>query len=142
MPNVSINNKALKSLETHALRDFPNECCGFLFGKTKDGNRTINEAQAIKNSKEGDQRRRFEIHPLDYLKAEKKALAEGIELLGIYHSHPLHPAIPSEHDLAKAQHGFSYFITSVNADKIIMTKSWILNKKNTFTEETININKQ
>lgn len=142
MPSVSINKTALKNIEAHALQDFPNECCGFLFGKASVEKREITEAHAIKNSKEGDQKRRFEIHPLDYMKAERKALNENIQLLGIYHSHPLHPAIPSEHDLAQAQPSFSYFITSVEAEKIINTSSWILNDKNQFTEETINIKNQ
>lgn len=137
MHEVTILKTELEKLEQHAIRDFPNECCGFLFGTAHQNGKTITSAFAVKNNKEGDQRRRFEIHPLDYIKAEKKALEENLELLGIYHSHPLHPAIPSSHDLKSAQASFSYFITSVNEKTINNTSSWILNQQQEFEEEKI-----
>ncbi len=68
------------------------------------------------NHKEGDQRRRFEISDLDYMKAERHAAKEGLTLLGVYHSHPLHPAIPSEHDHTVAMPFFSYLIVSVQTE--------------------------
>ncbi len=139
---ICLSIKVIESINAHAIETFPNECCGFLYGT--DGNqRTIHEAQRVTNSKTGDQRRRFEISPLDYIKAEQYALANDIQLLGIYHSHPNHPAIASEHDLAKAMPFFSYVIVSVTENSVKETKSWKLAENEfVFQEELVLIGKQ
>jgi proteasome lid subunit RPN8/RPN11 len=137
MKKIDIHTEILEEMHRHALADFPNECVGFFFGETKEDHKTVSEYVPLENSKEGDQRRRFEVAPLDYIKAEKHALEQGIDLLGIYHSHPLHPAIPSEHDLKQAVPTFSYVIASVTDAKIENTTSWQLDEENNFEEELI-----
>ncbi|MFN2439600.1 MAG: Mov34/MPN/PAD-1 family protein [Chitinophagaceae bacterium] len=92
---------------------FPNECCGFIFGKEYDNVRNITNIHSVSNSQEGDKRRRFEISPLDYLHAERFADDNDLKLLGVYHSHPNHPSIPSEYDRVNAQPYFSYVILSL-----------------------------
>ena len=121
----------------HALETYPNECCGFIFGEDHIDGRKISEVHPTGNSREGDQRRRFEINPLDYLKAERYALANDLTLVGIYHSHPDHPAVPSEHDLKQAVPFFSYIILSVEQDGVKHITSWQLDKNNQFQEENI-----
>ena len=91
----------------------------------------------VTNSKEGDQRRRFAISDMDYLRAERHAAKEGLTLLGVYHSHPLHPAIPSEHDLAVALPYFSYIIVSVQPEGTAHVRSWQLDDSRQFDEEHI-----
>src|SRR5687768_1837602 len=111
---IVIDPKANELLLQDAVQAFPDECCGFLFGKEDaNGRRAITEIQVVVNAKEGDKRRRFAIAPLDYIKAEQFADEKGLQLLGVYHSHPNHPAIPSEHDRVAAQPFFSYVIVSV-----------------------------
>ena len=105
--------------------------------RKNDGFRVVTLAKRIENVKEGDQRRRFEISGKDYLKAERFAAKEGITLLGIYHSHPVHPAIPSEHDLAVAMPWFSYIIVSVEPEGVDHVRSWQLTPEREFEEETI-----
>jgi len=125
-------------LAEDALSTFPDECCGFLFGREEtDGTRLVVDILAVDNSKEGDKRRRFEIAPLDYMTAEQHALDHDWTLLGIYHSHPNHPAIPSEHDRKAAQPFFSYVIVSVMNNEIDAIRSWLLNEEQQFEEETI-----
>lgn len=135
---VRISKKVLKGLFSHAITDFPNECCGFLYGQ-EDGERQIVHWEPVVNAKEGDKRRRFTIDPFDYMKAERRALEMDRVLLGIYHSHPLHPAIASEHDLAQAMPFFSYVIVSVYPDQIKEVRSWRLqDESTTFLEEIVN----
>ena len=122
---VILTGEVEQTIFQHAVDYFPNECCGFLYGNEKDG-RKIELATPVTNSKAGDQRRRFEISPLEYMKAEQFALENNIQLLGIYHSHPNHPAIASEHDLAKAMPYFSYVIVSVYDGIVKDIKSWKL----------------
>jgi len=127
----------LQHIQQHAEASFPDECCGFLFGQETNTERHIQVAQEVFNVKEGDKRRRFEIHPLDYLKAEQFAMEHRLTFLGIYHSHPQHPAIPSEHDLKQAVPFFSYPIVSVMNAQQDHLRSWQLNEAGQFEEEQI-----
>ena len=134
---LDINATAMSEMRNHGEDAFPNECCGFFYGEENNGLRVVTLAKRIENVKEGDQRRRFEISGKDYLYAERFAAKEGLTLLGIYHSHPIHPAIPSEHDLAVAMPWFSYIIVSVEPEGVDHVRSWQLTAERNFEEETI-----
>lgn len=129
MYHTTLDPEAEQVIREHGEKDFPNECVGFLYGKEENGVRQITIARPIANSKEGDQRRRFEISPIDYMKAEQYALIHQTTLLGVYHSHPQHPAIPSEHDLKQALPFFSYIIVSVMDGKSDKLTSWRLSEE-------------
>ena len=136
---ITIDTKVEEAIRLHGEATFPYECCGFLYGNEDQG-RHITLSQPVDNNKEGDQRRRFEISPLDYMKAEQYAIANNTQLLGIYHSHPNHPAIASVHDLEKAMPFFSYVIISVRQGKYADIKSWKLyDEKREFYEEEVHI---
>jgi proteasome lid subunit RPN8/RPN11 len=135
---ITIQPVAKELMLKDAVQAFPDECCGFLFGEEdSEGNRIISEIQVVNNAKEGDKRRRFLIAPLDYIRAEQYAEDNKLLLLGVYHSHPNHPAIPSEHDRVAAQPYFSYLIISVLEGKIGPVRSWRLNDEVQFEEETV-----
>ncbi|MEL7533535.1 MAG: M67 family metallopeptidase [Bacteroidota bacterium] len=137
---LNISAEALSTMVSDAEARFPNECCGFFYGKD-DEQRKITLAKAVINSKEGDQRRRFEISALDYMKAERFAMENDLSLLGIYHSHPNHPAIPSEHDRKQAVPTFSYIILSIQEGEFDHLRSWQLNPEEQFEEEYLLPNK-
>ena len=132
-----IEQRPLDEMYYDALQSFPDECCGFLLGKEKGDERIITNILVVNNSKAGDKRRRFEIAPKDYLDAERFADENELRLLGVYHSHPNHPAFPSEHDRVAAQPYFSYIIISVKENQIADIRSWQLNDKFQFEEEKI-----
>jgi len=135
---INIEPTARALMLSDALQTFPNECCGFMFGtEDEEGNRIISEIMVVDNAKEGDKTRRFEISPVDYLKAERHASASDRLLLGIYHSHPRHPAVPSEHDRKAAQPYFSYVIISVHDAENTGIRSWRLNENEQFEEENL-----
>jgi proteasome lid subunit RPN8/RPN11 len=134
---LSIEQLAMDEMIEDAVKTFPDECCGFLFGKEDPASRTVAKIQVVNNAKEGDKRRRFVISAKDYLKAEQFAEENGLELIGVYHSHPNHPAIPSEHDRAAAQPFFSYIILSVMNSEFDHVRSWRLNEQQQFEEEPI-----
>jgi proteasome lid subunit RPN8/RPN11 len=133
---IHIAPQPLSEMSAHAVHIFPDECCGFLFGsESADGNRTIATIREVNNAQPGDKKRRFEITGKDYMLAERFALENDLLLLGIYHSHPNHPAIPSEHDRVAAQPYFSYVILSVMQGNIDHIRSWRLNEDAKFEEE-------
>jgi proteasome lid subunit RPN8/RPN11 len=98
-------------IRAHGAETYPHECCGALIGS---GDR-IAAAVALPNTTEEGPRRRFLVRPSDYRMAEKEASARGGELLGFYHSHPDHPARPSQFDLDHAWPNFAYIIVAVAA---------------------------
>jgi len=138
---INLESKVYEQLANEALLNYPNECCGFLLGFETSKNRFIKEIMMVENVAIENKKRRFEIKPLDYIKAEEYAMEKGLTLLGIYHSHPNHPSLPSEHDRKAAQPYFSYVIVSVTENEIKSIQSWILNDKSQFIEENVFQNK-
>jgi len=110
------------AIRAHGHETYPNECCGALIGR--DG--AVMEAYPLANTTEEGPRRRFMVRPQDYREAERKASERGGELLGFYHSHPDHPARPSQYDLDHAWPFFSYVIVSVRNGVSEDMTSWRL----------------
>jgi proteasome lid subunit RPN8/RPN11 len=116
---IAVNKEIEAELRLHAERTYPNECCGFLLGEIEtDQTRAIKRLLPIDNSREDEERfHRFLITPEDFLAAEKTARSIGLDILGIYHSHPNAKAQPSGYDLDFALPFYSYIITSVYEGK-------------------------
>ncbi|HJU41560.1 MAG TPA: M67 family metallopeptidase [Vicinamibacterales bacterium] len=126
------------AIRAHGRKAFPHECCGALLGR----NGVVHEAFALPNTTEEGPRRRFLVRADDYRAAEKRARDTGLELLGFYHSHPDHPARPSQYDLDHAWPSFSYVIVSVMAGQDKVLTSWRLKEdRSEFQEEEITNNK-
>ena len=136
---VILSHNHISALKNHLIAGFPNEQCGFLFGIRNSSHHKITKIMPVNNIKIGNQKRRFEIDPLDYMKAERYALENEVDLIGIYHSHPLHPATPSIHDHKQALETLSYIIMSINENKMLDLKSWRLNHQQVFEEEILTI---
>lgn len=134
---IKITSNIKQAIEAHAEKTYPYECCGFLFGLSDQQERSVLKTLEVKNTHKEDQRRRFLIAPKQYLEAEKFADENNLELIGIYHSHPDHPSLPSEHDRKQAMPTFSYFIQSVKSGKSDSLQSWVLDTDFQFQEEKI-----
>jgi len=127
---------AESAIRGHGRETFPHECCGALLGR--DG--AVVEAFALPNTTSEGPRRRFLVRPDDYRAAERRAGEAGLELLGFYHSHPDHPAAPSQYDLDHAWPSFSYIIVSVLAGRDDRLTSWRLrDDRSAFDEEAVEI---
>jgi proteasome lid subunit RPN8/RPN11 len=110
------------AIRAHGAETYPNECCGALYGR--DG--VVSATFALPNTTDEGPRRRFLVRPQDYREAEARATALGVDLLGFYHSHPDHPARPSQYDLDHAWPFFSYIIVAVRAGTPEAMTSWRL----------------
>src|SRR6185437_506172 len=106
MKKLHIPDAIKNGIFVHASTDYPNECCGAMFGTESVEKRTVKQLLPIVNTHEDNHQRRFRITPTEYLSAERRADELGLSLLGFYHSHPDHPAIPSGYDL---QYSFPFF---------------------------------
>jgi proteasome lid subunit RPN8/RPN11 len=128
-------------MKTHSRLAYPEECCGFLFGTEEGGKKTVHEILELENSSEVYRNRRFIIEPEDYQNAESRARELGMDVLGIYHSHPDHPARPSQFDLEHALPWWSYVIIGVERGNPSAMSSWLLQEDRTkFDEEQIEMN--
>ena len=123
------------AIRAHGAETYPNECCGALIG----GAGIVTQTVALPNMTDEGPRRRFLVTPKDYREAERRAGEVGGELLGFYHSHPDHPARPSQYDLDHAWPFFSYVIVSVREGVSGDMTSWRLRAdRSGFDQEDLN----
>ncbi len=123
------------AIRRHGEETYPHECCGALVGA--GGVATV--AVPLPNTTEEGPRRRFLVRPSDYRMAEARASELGGELLGFYHSHPDHPARPSQFDLDHAWPNFAYVIVAVASGKAQAMTVWSLQEdRSSFDEGELN----
>lgn len=103
---------------------YPRETCGALIGLAEDAALRISAAPELPNQQRERAGDRFEIDPADLLACERAAERDGHELLGIWHSHPDHPPLPSASDHERAWDGYAYLIVEVGADGVGRWASW------------------
>ncbi|MBD2198670.1 MULTISPECIES: Mov34/MPN/PAD-1 family protein [Calothrix] len=137
-------------IRSHAESTYPDECCGIILGHGLSESRTVVEVIPTENAWNntiddfpGDRtqdtpRRRYAIAPQVMLQAQRTARDRALNIIGIYHSHPDAPAIPSECDRLYAWPEYSYIIVSVLKGKAETLQSWSLDDNHQFQPEAIN----
>lgn len=137
---IRIGQEFIIQIKKHAEEDYPYECCGIVLGKFGDGQtKLVNHLLPISNSREEEARHnRFLITSEDIMRSELYARKHKLDVLGFYHSHPDHPAVPSAFDLEHAWPSYSYLIVSVSKGKAEDLTSWELkNDRSAFQSEPI-----
>ena len=113
-------------IHDHAREAYPEECAGALVGIDNGGIKVVVDVWRAENTHEEERSRRFLIEPLKIKEFEERAAERDVDVLGFYHSHPDHPAEPSEYDRDHAWPGYSYVIASVGEDDVKEMRSWLL----------------
>lgn len=124
---IAISAKVLGEIRAHGRDTYPEECCGGLLGRRGDPAR-ITRIERIDNVRDVERARRYEVSPQDYLRLERLAAEEEVELLGFYHSHPDHPAVPSAYDRDHAFPFFHYLVCAVASGQPGEVTAWILSE--------------
>ncbi len=119
----------------HAQSTYPDECCGVMIGKVHGPAKDVTEAVAVENAYKGKQEDRYEIRPEDLLAADKKARAKGLELIGIFHSHPNCDAYFSKTDLENSCPWYSFVVLSIKGGKFDHANSFLPNADQTVAEK-------
>ena len=128
----------LEAIRSHGREAYPEECCGALLGRRQDGAVSVVRVERLPNAREGDRRRRYVIAPGDYVRVEESADRDGLSLVGFYHSHPDHPAVPSEYDREHALPFFHYLVLAVAGGQPGEAAAWILEEnRNVFVKEEL-----
>src|SRR5574341_481045 len=111
----------------HVKMSYPHECCGVLVGHVEEETKFALESYPIENLNRDRARDRYNMDPVGLIKVEKQIAQEGLEIVGIYHSHPDHPARPSKTDLEYAWPIYSYIIVAVAQGSQVEARNWCLN---------------
>lgn len=124
---IAVSPKVLDEIRAHGRDTYPEECCGGLLGRRGDPAR-VSRVERIDNVRDVERARRYEVSPQDYLRLERLAAEEGVELLGFYHSHPDHPAVPSVYDREHAFPFFHYLVCAVASGHPGEVTAWVLSE--------------
>jgi proteasome lid subunit RPN8/RPN11 len=122
---IEIEKAAWETMVQHAQTKFPNECCGAMLGRIDGDRKVVTLAVPIENAYEGAQEARYEIGPEDLLAADREARARGMDLVGIFHSHPDCDAYFSETDLKNSCPWYSFVVLSVKNGRFHHANSFI-----------------
>jgi proteasome lid subunit RPN8/RPN11 len=127
----------LLRIHAHGEVAYPEEGAGFLLGQPG----RVRDILPLSNARESSARHnRYLISAEDYATAEAGAEERGLDIIGVFHSHPDHPSSPSDFDREWAQPFFSYVITSVQSGVAAGSRSWRLAEdRSQFIEEEIEI---
>ena len=136
---IKLDKVNLELIESYGEGAYPHECCGFLLGKQNDaGKEVLATLPALNAREEAASHHRFLITPEDFLRGEKFARGQNMDMIGFYHSHPDAGAEPSEYDREHAWPWYSYVIVAVLNEKAQDVTSWILDDdRSKFTQERI-----
>jgi proteasome lid subunit RPN8/RPN11 len=141
---IRLGAKLFDEINRHAEAEYPRECCGLLIGSIEGGGRArvIAETYPVENAfeDEGERHHRMSIMPLEYARAERLYAARGLGVVGNYHSHPDHPAVPSQFDLEHLAPWptMSYVVVSVIEGRAVELRSWELEAdRSRFLEEEV-----
>ncbi len=136
MNTINLPAPLRDELETIAVNGYPNETCGVLVGASTDGRVRVERVFQARNLNTERARDRYVLDPDDLMTADEAAREAGLDIVGFWHTHPDHPALPSETDREAAWDGYSYVILSVSGARVEDLRSWRLNGAG-FVEEQV-----
>jgi proteasome lid subunit RPN8/RPN11 len=132
---IKVDAQAWAVMVAHAEAKFPNECCGAMIGKIDGDEKHVTSAEPMENAYGGAQGARYELRPEDLLDADKRARAAGLDLIGIFHSHPDCDAYFSKTDLENSCPWYSFVVLSIKSGKFDHANSFLPNAEQTAAEK-------
>jgi proteasome lid subunit RPN8/RPN11 len=132
---IEIERTPWRVMLRHAEQTYPNECCGAMLGRMEAEKKTVTDAVPLVNSYAGEQGARYELRPEDLLEAEKAARSRGLDLIGIFHSHPDADAYFSSTDLKNSCPWYSFVVLSVKGGKFDHANSFLPDIEQTKADE-------
>jgi proteasome lid subunit RPN8/RPN11 len=132
---IRIEPDAWQEMVRHAKSTFPNECCGAMLGAIDGDNKTVKRAVALENAHTGPQQERYELRPEDLLRADREARQAGMDLIGIFHSHPDCDAYFSQTDLKNSCPWYSFVVLSIKNGEFDHANSFLPNADQTAADK-------
>jgi proteasome lid subunit RPN8/RPN11 len=128
---IRIEPEPWAAMVANAREAYPFECCGAMLGAMDDGRKVVREALPLENAFDGVQATRYQLRPEDLLAADAAARQRGMDLIGIYHSHPDCDAYFSETDLKNSCPWYSFVVLSIQSGDFHHANSWLPNFEQT-----------
>lgn len=132
---IEIEERPWQVMMLHAERTYPNECCGAMLGRMQGEKKIVTEAVPLENAYAGEQGARYELRPEDLLEADRAARTRGLDLIGIFHSHPDAAAYFSDTDLKNSCPWYSFVVLSVQNGKFDHANSFLPDIEQTRAEQ-------
>jgi len=123
---LQLSAQARERLIAAARAAYPEESCGVLVGRPGRDVVSVEQTVPTRNASADRRRDRYVLDPDDFVRADGAARAAGLDIIGIWHSHPDHPAEPSETDRRAGWEGWSYLIAAVESGEVTALRSWRL----------------
>jgi len=141
MSTLRLSTELLSQIQAHGEAHYPNEGAGLLLGETDGELRRVTQLMPLDNEfDESERYHRYQISPQDMLLAQQFADSQDLDIVGVFHSHPDHPAQPSEFDRQWALPWFSYLITRVQKGRAEESRSWLLSDdRGQFEEQALEL---
>jgi proteasome lid subunit RPN8/RPN11 len=135
-----LDPRQVAAIRRHGEADYPAEACGLIGGAVEADRKVVLQLVPLANQRTDSARNRYLIDPLSFRRAQERLDRDGLEVIGVYHSHPDHAPAPSAFDREHAWPWLSYVIVGVGAGHAGDLKSWVLtDDRGTFAEESITI---
>ena len=128
---IRIEQEAWEVMVPHAQATYPHECCGAMLGREEDGVKRVVRARKMRNISSTNHGDSYELDPKEQFEVDKEARAAGLDVIGIYHSHPDCDAYFSRRDLANSCSWYSFVVLSNNQGKLDHENSWLPNEQQT-----------
>ena len=122
---IRIEPEAWAVMVSHARSTYPNECCGAMLGSIDGGEKVVRVAVALENVFEGAQAARYELRPQDLIAADAEARRQGMDLIGVFHSHPDCDAYFSKTDLENSCPWYSFVVLSIKQGELDHANSFL-----------------
>jgi proteasome lid subunit RPN8/RPN11 len=129
---VKTPESMIERIRKYSEAAYPNECCGFLLGSVEENVFFIKDLWKVENAAEDSRHNRYLILPIDFLSADNSSRELGLGIIGVYHSHPDHAAIPSIIDQESAISHYLYIILNVTKGLAGELSGWIFNREKRF----------
>lgn len=137
---LMLGGEIAEGIRAHGVETYPHECCGAILGRDGGEGREVLALWPLVNRRDDSPRNRFSLTAEDVLRAERTARERNLEIIGWYHSHPDHPARPSDYDREHAWPWYSYVIVSVAGGEAKEMTSWRLaDDRSAFASEEIEL---
>jgi proteasome lid subunit RPN8/RPN11 len=122
---IEIEREPWQAMVSHAETTYPNECCGAMLGRIGESGKLVTQAVPLENAFSGEQRERYELRPEDLMAADRAARERGLDLIGIFHSHPDCDAYFSETDLKNSCPWYSFVVLSIKSGRFDHANSFL-----------------
>jgi proteasome lid subunit RPN8/RPN11 len=140
---MKMGRASLEEMLAQARERYPFEACGVLVGVVQSLAR-VERVVPVVNREQEQPRVRYQIAPEDLIRIQREARDRGEEIVGYYHSHPDHPARPSETDRRIAAEGLSdgvyHVVVGVEKGERAFPTAWVFrDASQSFHEEALDV---